>query len=648
MKLKVALIISLAAANALLAKDSVELKDITVTSQKQEERYIDVPISLNVFNEFDIEDKKIDNISDLGNTTSNLIFLNAGGSSFYSPFIRGMASDTGVESSNVAIYIDGIPYVNTFENDIFMDGIQRIEVLKGPQSILYGKNSYAGVINIISKEPSNEFGGSIGVELGSDNKRKYTINVNTPIIQNKLFLDFFYRHYEKDGFINNENLDTDDNFRQNDFAKVNLKYLVNENLDISLISSLLKKEDGGLSWNATTSRTVTNDLQGKNHTDNFSNALKINYDLDGFNFTSVTTAKDLTNVQNNDSDFSTTNSFHVIGDMDVEEYSQEFRFLKQNDSFKYLFGVYADSMTKDRHNKLSTTTFQKYKTDSKTTSVFANGDYMISEKLSFSFGGRLDRDKIDLDDSFGSYQDSNSYTVFSPKVTLKYSMDKNTMVYSTISKGYKAGGYYLFTPSNDTRWVDKETMINYEVGTKAYMDDLTLGFSAFYMDITNKQISTHVSSSTSYVQNAAKAQSRGFEFDVDYKVTDDINLYAAFGYSDSTLKDFVDSEGSYSGNDNPYSPKYTYSIGTKYRDDAGIFANINLKGQDEMFSDKENTLTTDSYYTIDAKIGYEQELYDIYLYGTNILDEEYDTLSGANLYFLSPPREIGVQFKLRF
>lgn len=220
------------------AKEVTSLQDIIVTAQKHEEKYIDVPASMNLFSEFDIEDKNIESLNDLSAFSSNFSIFDAGGTGIVSPSIRGITSDTTVESASVGVYVDGIPYVGTIGNDIPIQNIQRIEILKGPQGTLYGKNSYSGAINIITKTPKNYTNGSANISLAEDKKREYSFNINTPIIKNKLLFNAFLRHYEKDGFIRNTTLNNYDNFKENDYGKIYLKYLANDNLDISLISSL--------------------------------------------------------------------------------------------------------------------------------------------------------------------------------------------------------------------------------------------------------------------------------------------------------------------------------------------------------------------------------------------------------------------------
>lgn len=633
---------------SLYAGKSVSLQQIMVTAQKQDENYRDIPISLTIFDEFDIEDRGFEEITDLADQSSNFTIFDAGGTGMVSPFIRGIASDNGVESANAGVYVDGIPYVHTFGNDIFLENIKRIEVLKGPQSVLYGKNSYAGVVNIISREPCNDMEGNAGIRLGSDNARKYHIFLNAPVIKNTLMMNAFFHHYEKDGFIKNSFLNTEDNFHGNRFGKVHVLFVPNPSLKLSLISSFLDKNNGAPHWNIDHTRHTASNIQGVNDTDSVTNALKMDYDFGTMKISSVTTMKSLDNRVMYDADFSPANAYHVDADMEVREYSQEIRCSGKNRYFEYLAGVYADTMSKDRLLKINGNGFQEYRTRSNTFSFFANIDWEITQDLSLSLGGRLDQDRICLDDDLSGIEDKNSYTNLSPKISLTYHVLPNTMLYGTISRGYKSGGYYMFAPSVEQRWVDKEAMTNYEMGVKSYpTKNLSLGASVFFMKIKDKQVTTHLDPFASYVDNAASSKTRGCEVDLDYAFTRQLHVSGSLGFNDSEFILFEDSQGNYSGNQNPFSPRFTYALCVRYRGDNGVFALVNLRGQDKFYTDKQNLFVTDGFYLMDAKLGYEKEHYEIYLYARNLMDKTYDIAYGMSK-FLSPPRELGVQFRYRF
>ncbi len=126
-------------------------------------------------------------------------------------------------------------------------------------------------------------------------------------------------------------------------------------------------------------------------------------------------------------------------------------------------------------------------------------------------------------------------------------------------------------------------------------------------------------------------------------------MFANIGVARTTFNTFIDALGNYAENDNPFAPAYNYSAGFIYRDTRGIFARFNINGQDSFYTDKANTFKNDSYAIMNAKIGYEAKHYEMYLYGKNLANEEYDIKGYFNAFsILSPPKEIGVQLTYRF
>ena len=151
------------------------------------------------------------------------------------------------------------------------------------------------------------------------------------------------------------------------------------------------------------------------------------------------------------------------------------------------------------------------------------------------------------------------------------------------------------------------------------------------------------------MSNAAEATSKGMELDLSLRLNREWELFFSAGYNDTTFDQYVDDLGDYSGNTNPYSPKYNYNIGARYRDTSGYYARIDLNGYSKIYLDKENTTKRDAYHLVNLKLGFEAESYDIYLYGKNIFDKVYDSVGYSNKYTkYSPPREVGVQLVYRF
>ncbi len=649
-KIALSLIPVLLVSQNIFAKDVQELDSVTVTAQKTEENLQEVPISISVLDEFEIEDNDIKTVSDIADYVPNFQQFSVGGAGMYTPSIRGLSAEiTAINSSSIGTYIDGVPFTNSMGNNMVLDDIESIEVLRGPQGTLYGKNAYAGALVITTKKPDNETRGKVSVNLGSDDKREYRANVSGPIIENKFYAGVSIRHYEKDGYIYNEHLNKYDDYREDDSYKLTLRSTPTDSLDISLVSSHLEKNDGGLTMTPMTSsdvRKIYSDYQSYTKSTTTTHALNLAYAQDDFDFTSVTTYKNHKDDRGNDFDYSSDSSkqFHTAPSGNYKTYSQEFRLDGEIDRLRWLTGVYLEKQDNDgqtiRNGILRASSSGKREN----IGIFVNSDYSLQEDLIFSTGLRYDKDDIESTNHLTGISRDTSYNAFSPKVGLKYNINKNIMSYFTISKGYKAGGL-------GTHDFDEETMWNYEFGIKTQSLDnrLKVNLAVFYMDIDGMQVSSRDQYGDTYLQNAATASSKGIELETDYQLTDSLKLFANLGYSDAKFDEFKDSLGDYSGNDHAYAPKYNYSIGAKYRDDMGIYAQVGVHGKSSYYGDKANESKNSGYAIANAKIGYEADNYDIYLYCKNITNKEHNTEGYYDYYTLvSAPREMGIQITYRF
>ncbi len=640
--------------NSLESDNELKLEGLTVTANKTEENVQEVPISITVFNEIEIEDSKIESVQDVASYTPNFALINKAGGVF-TPTIRGISNSLPngtLTSQSSSIIIDGIPVSVAKGFDVTLLDIERIEVLKGPQGTLYGKEAEAGVINIITKKPDNEIRGKIGIELGEDNKRQYIFSASGPVAEDKLYIGLSAKHYEKDGLIKNTLFGgyTDD--REHNYGRLHLRYTPTDNLEISLISSLIKYDDGNINYvmpYVPRDNGVSTNEQGYDKTVTTTHVLKVSYDINNYLLESITTYRNV----NTDALQDYTVYPNFIYDRDHDKYSQEFRLSNDSDIFKWVAGIYADKRDVDDLSHwvtgfppvLSTT-----KGDS--LGVFIHTDYAINDKLSFISGVRYDKDNKEYEESTTKLDLSDDE--ISPKVSLKYQHDKNNMYYATISKGYRAGGFHASALSGYSKQYDKETLWNYEAGAKNrfFNRRLIVNSSIFYMDIDDMQVRINPipGSYSSYVNNAAKATSKGFEIGLNGKLSDTIDLFASYGYADITFDEYKDANGDYSGNNNTYAPAYNYNIGVQYRSEQGYFARVDVNGYGRTYFNATNTSSRDPYRLVNMKIGYEADNYDIYLYGKNIFDKEYDSIDmmNANGVIYSESREIGVQLAYRF
>ena len=633
----------------------IKLEELTVSAQKTEEKVQEVPISMTVFDEYSIEDQLIKSVKDIAPYTPNLmLFDNSGGGSF-TPVMRGLKARNTL-STSIGLFIDGIPTLNINGYDEALMDIERIEILKGPQGTLYGKNTIAGAINIISRKPDNETRGKIGLEIGSDNKKEVSFNASGPIVKDNFYIGVSGKYYEKDGFIKNTNGGNIDD-REHHYGKIHLRYTPTNHLDISFISSKLKHDDGDNTVNGVNSkdRKITSDIDGYDKSETTSHSLKIKYNIKDYLFESITTQREFKSINLSNYHFGATTDFHAKGDTTYDKISQELRLSHGSDTFKYLVGLYADK----EDNDVDYTSYYPSGTypsiqdaDGDSIGFFIHSDYAINDKLSFISGLRYDEDDRELQEKSMNLSLSKSDSSISPKFSLKYQQDTNNMFYATISKGYISGGFNIYSSPGYSKEFDKQTLWNYEIGAKnSFFDNrLILNSSVFYMDINDLQVKASPEPGRSYISNAAEATSKGFELELNVKVTQALELFASYGYTNIEFDKFEDVDGNYEGNANSYAPKYNYNIGVQYRDAKGCFARVDLNGYGKTYFNKENTDSRDAYNLVNAKIGYETQHFDIYLYVKNLFDTEYDSVGAHGGYFTiySPPREIGTQLTYRF
>lgn len=639
--------------------ERTNLGDLVVTAQKQSEQAQDVPISLTLFDSFDLEDREIDSIRDISTYTPSLMLFDIGFSTSSPPSIRGLFADALTLESTMGIYVDGIPVtMGVGINDPLLD-VERVEVLKGPQGTLYGKNTEAGVLNVITKPLTNETVKKVSLQGGSDNLIEASASIGGALIKDKLYLGFSARHYEKDGYVKNTITGKTVDDRKNDYGKVNLRFTPTDALDIQLVKSILKYDDdaGSLGSTMMPDRQVSSGLDGKNTSQNDLTSMKIHYDISpDFSIDSVTTHRIFDDEKVQDYDFTPNEILHVFADSQYTKTSQEVRFNAATGKVNWLIGLYGDTFDNDMNEKytgmMPRTILQTI--DGNSLGIFTHANYAATSKLNLIAGVRYDDEKKSLKDDILSLDLENDYSEVSPKVAVNYKITSNVMGYATVAKGYRAGGFNPYSVPGYPKTYDEETLISYDLGVKSQLFNkaLTLNANIYYMDISDMQVTANTSqdnSALTYTSNAAEATSKGAEVEFRAMLFKYICLFGGVGINDTTYDTFKDAVGDYSGNDSKFAPKYSYNCGIAYRDPRGIFAQIDTTGYGKMYLDKANEKPRDAFQLVNAKIGYEGSFYDVYLYGRNIFDEEYDSLGFADLYdTYSPPAEYGARVNLRF
>ena len=647
-----------------------ELESITVTAQKQEENVQEVPVSITVFDSLDIEDRKIESVQDIADFVPNLMIFDNGISGMNSPSMRGVHVAPYTFTTTTGLYVDGVPMISGAGFEEGLLDIERIEVLRGPQGTLYGKNTETGVINIISRQPDNEFRGRVSAAGGEDKKGEVSLNLSGPILKDRFFFGIAGQYYQKDGFIKNTTTGDTVDDREHWFGKVHLRCTPVDDLDISLIASHLKYDEGGPNMNFTEKgaamfglpapqdRKVTSNMENCNKTGSDSQSLKIAYGLsDSLTLTSVTTSRVYKDRCLADFDFSSSTLMHSDKDNKYSKISQELRLDSSAEQLKWLIGLYYDKDNNDIDYEITSMIPPMACVSSRTVggdayAVFANLTYPLTGQLSLVGGLRYEEQDQEFKDNISKKKFDDSWNALTPKIGLEYSFTPAIMTYAGVSKGYRSGGFNHFATDPQYYSYDEEELWSYEIGVKSafFNNRLVLNGAVYYMDITDMQVEEAVTPVITYMTNAAEATAKGIELEMTARVADGLSLMAGFGYSDIEFDSFKDAHSDYKGNKNPFAPKYTFNIGAQYRHDSGFYARADLIGYGKMYLDKANEYARDAYEIVNAKIGYEAEDFDIYLYGKNLFDKEYDSdgFYGGMYTIYSDPGEVGLQLVYRF
>jgi iron complex outermembrane recepter protein len=200
--------IALATALSLGATDALAqlaIEEVIVTSRKQEESILDVPLAITAFTAEQIEAAGINSLGDIANFTPGLTFSNLLGEFLPTPVIRGVAPTDVFGENNAAVFVDGIFIAGREGLNFSQLDVERIEVIKGPQSAIYGRSSFSGAINVITARPTDEFVGKAEVTVGNDDHYKAMGSISGPIIEGKLGVRLAAIYDTFGGSYNNQN-----------------------------------------------------------------------------------------------------------------------------------------------------------------------------------------------------------------------------------------------------------------------------------------------------------------------------------------------------------------------------------------------------------------------------------------------------------
>ncbi|WP_380878539.1 TonB-dependent receptor [Sphingomonas sp. DBB INV C78] len=584
------------------------IQDIIVTARRRNESIQTTPIAVTAIQPSQLEAAAALNIGDLQGAAPNvLITVQATGAATANISIRGIAF-ADVEKSfdpAVGINVDGV-YIGTSTGQ-FLDffDIDSIEILRGPQGTLFGRNTISGVINVRRTRPTGELGGKFEASFAKYDQFAARAVVNVPIIKDVLAAKFFEFHTDGSGYYKEVGTGKLRGGSNNENFGASFLLTPSDNFDALLtLEKQIQDFDpvqGPLSQSGDVFCPFLPVCGGNNTTDIYNvfpapggygsykapaATLEMNFDAGAVKLTSVTSYRE--SKEDQLQDFATNGLYNARRRQKYHQFSQELRGAgKIGDSFDYVAGLYYfDSKYRLVQDTLVFGQASTQDTTGKSESyaAFADFNWEIFDRVRLSGGGRWTHDKKENINPLlapGGVSASESWSKFTPKIGLDYRPTDELMVYASWSRGYRSGGFNGRgqTIGSATTPYDPETVDAYEVGLKSEFWDrrVSLNVAAFYTDYKDIQQSSTVPLTVppfneTIVTNAAGAKIKGIEADLTVKPADGLILRSSLGYTDSKFEDFIIGQLAggvlrnfdFSDVDLIYAPKITFAVSGEY------------------------------------------------------------------------------------
>ena len=678
--------------------EETTLETITVTAEKREENVQKVTSSITVLSDITIEDTQIESTKDIGRYVPNLSISYSGSRDYFTGIqLRGL-SNTSFGDPAVALYIDDVSYADVYAFDCALFDIERVEVLKGPQGTLYGKNAEGGVINIVTKSAGNDFEGKVGIEAGDYNKWGVNALINTPVLKDKLFLRLSALKSARDGYIENVYTGSDVDNQDTTAANAGLLFTPADRLSFNLTFRIHEYDDDGgypaaplekSQYMAATGLAGLDDFQisynfpGESSSKNNTTSLRIKNERDYFDLVSVTAYRNMHNEGTLDGDYSLNELYVGFCDVQSESITQEFRVQSKDSekSFKWLTGVYYGYDEKDYatgymydtvYADMMSVPLYSAETHSATIasedmSVFGQSTIrFFNDALGLTAGLRYERSKRTLDhqhtfmgtpaaDPINGLEET--FSEWLPKFSVDFRINNNIMTYAGVARGYKAGGFAYAVDDPEKAAFDPEVSTSFELGLKTEFPDLGLrvNLAGFYTMVDDYQDRVQYDFTTIVQANATETNIYGFELEVFYALTDTLSLNGFIGYTHAEYDEYIDpmTGVDYQGNSAVNIPEYNAGLFLEYRNPSGIFARLEMQNTGSCYFDRANTHKQSAYTLYNMKMGYERDKWDIYLYVKNLSDEQYfleayDDPSIGWVGTIGNPRTIGLALNYRF
>jgi len=685
------------------------LEQVVVTAELIEKSILELPNSVTVVDQATLEQRNAQHLEDVLNLAPNVNFA-TGASRGRFIQIRGIGERSEFQDpiiNSVGVIIDGIDFTGISTAASTLD-VAQIEVLRGPQGTLFGANALAGLINIVSNKPSDQFYAKVTGGIEDFGGIEWSGVVSGPASATSGYR-LAVKHYESDGFTEDVFLGREDtNNIDETTARARYTAGINDSLDLDLTLFLADIDNGYDAFSLDNTRQTFSDQPGFDKQDTSAGSIKSRYQLhDSLELEGTLS------LATSDVDYAYDEDWSHTGICDntacdsslfgfdwfyssFDRYQREndntsldLRMLSTGDGAAWVIGAYYRDQSVDLLREYTFNSEDFTSTlDTENTAVYGQIEFGLGEKLSLTTGLRLEKRDIAYLDNTGAAT-SQEEDLWGGRIALEYSADNGALIYGLVSRGYKPGGFNLDGDLAATqREFDTETMLNYELGIKnTYFDGtLQLQASLFYQDRddiqTKQSIVRSIASGavggpcpcnfTDFTDNAASGSNRGLEIELNWNVSERASLTASLGLLDTEFDELLSFDHLSADRDNAipfnlegreqaHAPGYQWVLGGAFAITEQLILSGSIEAKDDFFFSDRHEERSDAYELLNLELAYQSENWKVALYGKNLTDELIKTRGFGSFgndprkfYVTEPynqfgaPRVVGVRASVEF
>ncbi|URS59095.1 TonB-dependent receptor [Pseudomonas sp. Y39-6] len=605
------------------ATDTATLQAVTVTATRREESLQKVPVAISVIDGEQLERDNRNSVASIVQQVPSLNFRTGASNKDTSLFIRGVgtiSTSPGVEPT-VATVIDGVVYGRPGQATLDLLDLDRIEVLRGPQGTLFGKNASAGVLNVITRAPTAETHGYIDQSWFSGNESRTRFGIGGSLIPETLKGSLTTLFGSYDGNVHNKANGQEVNGYNRKGVRGKLEFTPSDDIKLTVAADYIQSHDdtpnGVISKALTPSfaaalapvnanndnRNIESDY--RSHVDDTNKGLsaQLDWNLGDYTLTSITAWRGWDNTQWQDGDrlstiTATFPGTEDKGDLNYNQYSQELRLASPKGQFlEYVGGLfYMHGKDQETYRRTLITPASTnrgvadYSTTSDSYSAFGETTLNFTSTFRGIAGLRWTHDELEYDHrrvstsatTVSGIQPSTSSTGsvdedgWSGRLGVQYDLTDSIMTYLTYSRGYKGPAYNVFfnMQPRDTDALKPETSNTWELGVKAtsWNNRLTTNVAVFHSDYDNYQANFYDTVAGQVVTrliNAGSVSTEGVEADYALQATQNLKLSGALAYTRARIDQFSCPAGAaascnVNGKPLPFSPDWKSYVRADY------------------------------------------------------------------------------------